>query len=153
LNPRLDLLQPYPFERLRALLAGATPPVGLRHIPLSIGEPKHTPPAFIGDALVRSLGESLGSYPVALGLPELRSAIARWLQRRFELATGAVSPEHNVLPVNGTREALFSFVQAAVDTESGARGTRPLVLMPNPLTPGTSARYCSCARPATRRAR
>ena len=153
MNPRLDLLQPYPFERLRALLAGATPPVGLRHIPLSIGEPKHTPPAFIGDALVRSLGESLGSYPVALGLPELRSAIARWLERRFELATGAVSPGHNVLPVNGTREALFSFVQAAVDTESGARGRRPLVLLPNPfyqiyegaaLLAGAQPRFLNC---------
>jgi len=153
LNPRLDLLQPYPFERLRAVLAGATPPVGLRHIPLSIGEPKHTPPAFIGEALVRSLGESLGSYPVALGLPELRAAIARWLERRFELSAGSVSPEHNVLPVNGTREALFSFVQAAVDTESGARGTRPLVLMPNPfyqiyegaaLLAGAEPRFLNC---------
>jgi N-succinyldiaminopimelate aminotransferase len=133
MNPRLELLQAYPFERLRALLAGVAPPVGLRHIPLSIGEPKHAPPAFIGATLVQSLGESLGSYPLVLGRLELREAIARWLERRFALAGGSVSPDHNVLPVNGTREALFSFVQAAVDTESGARGSRPLVLMPNPF--------------------
>ncbi|MEY2920319.1 MAG: LL-diaminopimelate aminotransferase, partial [Pseudomonadota bacterium] len=82
MNPRLDLLQPYPFEQLRALLAGAVPPASLRHIPLSIGEPKHAPPAFIGRALVGALDQSLGSYPVALGLPQLREAIARWLERR-----------------------------------------------------------------------
>ena len=77
MNPRLDLLRPYPFEQLRALLAGAAPPVSLRPIPLSIGEPRHTPPAFVAEDLVRALGESLGSYPVALGLPQLREAIAR----------------------------------------------------------------------------
>ena len=130
MNPRLELLQAYPFERLRTLLAGVAPPTGLRHVALSIGEPKHAPPAFIGAALLQSLGESLGSYPLALGRPELREAIARWLERRFALAGGSVSPDDNVLPVNGTREALFSFVQAALDTESGAR---PLVLMPNPF--------------------
>jgi len=133
LNPLLDLLQPYPFERLRTLLAGAMPPAHLRHIPLSIGEPKHTPPAFIAEALVRALGESLGSYPVALGLPALREAIARWLERRFALPPGTVRADDMVLPVNGTREALFSFVQAVVDTGTGAARARPLVLMPNPF--------------------
>ena len=133
MNPRLDLLQPYPFERLRALLAGAMPPASLRPIPLSIGEPRHTPPAFVAEALVRALGESLGSYPVALGLPQLREAIARWLERRFGLPAQTVRAEDMVLPVNGTREALFSFVQAAVDAESAAHGSRPLVLMPNPF--------------------
>jgi len=131
MNPRLDRLQPYPFERLRALLAGAVAPVGLRHIPLSIGEPRHAPPAFIGEALVAALAASLGSYPVALGLPELRQAIARWLERRFMLADGAVDHERMVLPVNGTREALFAFVQAVIDTT--ARGAPPCVLMPNPF--------------------
>ena len=134
MNNRLDLLQPYPFERLRSLLAGAMPPAGLRHIPLSIGEPKHTPPAFVAEALIGALAESLGSYPVALGLPVLREAIARWLERRFSLPSGAVRADDMVLPVNGTREALFSFVQAAVDAGHGAPGTqRPLVLMPNPF--------------------
>jgi N-succinyldiaminopimelate aminotransferase len=153
LNPRLDLLQPYPFERLRALLAGAVPPASLRPIPLSIGEPRHMPPAFIGEALVRALGESLGSYPVALGLPQLRETIARWLERRFGLPAQAVRADDMVLPVNGTREALFSFVQAAIDAESTARGARSLVLMPNPfyqiyegaaLLAGAEPRFMDC---------
>ncbi len=153
MNPRLDLLQPYPFEQLRTLLAAAVPPVTLRHIPLSIGEPRHAPPAFISEALVSALGESLGSYPVALGLPQLRAAIARWLERRFDLPTQAVRADDMVLPVNGTREALFSFVQAAVDPAAAARGSRPLVLMPNPfyqiyegaaLLAGAEPRYLDC---------
>jgi N-succinyldiaminopimelate aminotransferase len=153
LNPRLDLLQPYPFERLRTLLAGARPPTALPHIPLSIGEPRHPPPAFIAEALTRALGESLGSYPVALGLPLLREAIARWLERRFRLPAGAVRADDMVLPVNGTREALFSLVQAAVDSGAGARGARPLVLMPNPfyqiyegaaLLAGAEPRFLDC---------
>jgi len=128
MNPRLASLQPYPFERLRNLLAGAAPPASLHHIPLSIGEPRHAPPAFIRAALIDALG-TLGSYPLALGLPELRAAIARWLERRFGLPGGGVRPEDMVLPVNGTREGLFAFVQAAVDTSS----PRPAVLMPNPF--------------------
>jgi len=128
MNPRLELLRPYPFERLRTLLAGATPPAALRHIPLSIGEPKHTPPAFVGEALTRAL-DTLGSYPLALGLPELRTTLARWLERRFSLPARAVDPDTMVLPVNGTREGLFAFVQAVVDTGRPA----PAVLMPNPF--------------------
>ena len=130
MNPRLDLLQPYPFERLRALLAGAVPPASLRPIPLSIGEPRHMPPAFIGEALVRALGESLGSYPVALGLPQLRETIARWLERRFGLPAQAVRADDMVLPVNGTREALFSFVQCLINPQVTEK---PLVVMPNPF--------------------
>jgi N-succinyldiaminopimelate aminotransferase len=150
LNARIDLLHPYPFERLRSLLAGAAPPASLRHIPLSIGEPRHTPPDFIATALRDSLQESLGSYPVALGLPTLREAIARWLERRFKLPAGAVDADAMVLPVNGTREALFSYVQAAVDTSGDSR---PLVLMPNPfyqiyegaaLLAGAEPRYLDC---------
>jgi N-succinyldiaminopimelate aminotransferase len=149
-NPRLDLLQPYPFERLRALFAGARPPVGLPHIPLSIGEPKHPPPEFIGAALTGAL-HGLGRYPLVAGLPELRGAIARWLEFRFALDAGTVDAETMVVPVNGTREALFSFVQAAVDAES--RRDRPLVLMPNPfyqiyegaaLLAGAEPRYLDC---------
>ncbi len=149
MNPRLALLQPYPFERLRGLLAGAQPPAGLRHIPLSIGEPKHAPPAFIGQALGASLS-SLGTYPLAIGLPELRTAVARWLERRFALPDGAVRAEDMVLPVNGTREALFAFVQAAVDAGTTPR---PLVLMPNPfyqiyegaaLLAGAEPAYLNC---------
>jgi N-succinyldiaminopimelate aminotransferase len=128
MNPRLARLQPYPFERLRALLAGAAPPAGLAHIPLSIGEPRHTPPPFIAEALTRAL-PSLGTYPLVLGLPELREAIAKWLARRFGLHAGSVRAGDMVLPVNGTREGLFAFVQAAVD----ASRPHPAVLMPNPF--------------------
>ena len=148
MNPRLELLRPYPFERLRALLAGATPPAALPHIPLSIGEPKHAPPPFVGRALTEALG-TLGTYPQALGIPELRAAIARWLERRFRLPAGAVDAESMVLPVNGTREGLFAFVQAVVDAD----GAAPAVLMPNPfyqiyegaaLLAGAEPVYLSC---------
>lgn len=128
MNPRLDLLRPYPFERLRTLLAGAQPPPSLPHIPLSIGEPKHTPPPFVGAALTAAL-HTLGSYPLALGLPELRETIARWLERRFALPAGSVDAGSMVLPVNGTREGLFAFVQAVVDASRPA----PAVWMPNPF--------------------
>ena len=129
MNPRLALLQPYPFERLRALLAGTEPPTALTHIPLSIGEPRHAPPPFVGEALVAAL-DTLGHYPLTLGLGALREAIAQWLERRFALPDATVDPATMVLPVNGTREALFACVQAAVDASGHAR---PLVLMPNPF--------------------
>jgi N-succinyldiaminopimelate aminotransferase len=128
MNPRLASLRPYPFERLRSLLDGSVPPPGLKHIALSIGEPKHAPPKFIAEALTAALS-SLGSYPLALGLPELRATIAAWLERRFDLATGSVQPDDMVLPVNGTREGLFAFVQAAADQTRD----RAAVLMPNPF--------------------
>jgi N-succinyldiaminopimelate aminotransferase len=127
MNPLLDRLYPYPFERLAALTAGVTPPVDRRPIALSIGEPRHAPPAFIGDALVGAL-DRLAVYPKAAGLPELRSACAGWLERRFALGAGAVDPATMVIPVNGTREGLFSFVQAVLDPAAGG-----LVLMPNPF--------------------
>jgi N-succinyldiaminopimelate aminotransferase len=150
MNPRLRQLRPYPFERLRALLADATPPAGLRHIPLSIGEPKHTPPAFVAEALTRAL-DTLGSYPLAAGLPGLREVIARWLERRFGLPSGSVDADAMVLPVNGTREGLFAFVQAVVDSSRPA----PAVLMPNPfyqiyegaaLLAGAEPVYLNCDR-------
>jgi N-succinyldiaminopimelate aminotransferase len=127
MNPALSELRPYPFERLRALLAGAEPPAHLPHISLSIGEPRHAPPKFVIDALTANL-HTMGSYPLTLGLPEFRAAAAGWLTRRFKLPAGAVDPQTMVLPVNGTREALFAFVQAVVD-----RSRDPLVAMPNPF--------------------
>lgn len=127
MNPLLDRLHPYPFERLSALLAGAAPPAGMPHIALSIGEPRHAPPAFVGDALVRTL-DRLGVYPKAAGLPELRAACAGWLERRFGLGAGTVDGDAMVIPVNGTREGLFSFVQAVLDPAAGG-----LVMMPNPF--------------------
>ncbi len=128
MNPRLKSLRPYPFERLRELLAGAKPPASLKPIPLAIGEPKHAPPPFVAEALTNALA-SLGSYPLALGLPEFRQAVARWLEQRFQLVPASVRADDMVLPVNGTREGLFAFVQAAVDETR----SRPAVLMPNPF--------------------
>lgn len=127
MNPRLEKLHAYPFERLARLKAGATPPAGLEHIAMSIGEPQHTPPAFVLDSLRENL-HRLGSYPATAGLPEFRASVAWWLQRRFDLPIGSVNPETMVLPVNGTREALFAFVQAVIDDR-----TQPLVAMPNPF--------------------
>jgi N-succinyldiaminopimelate aminotransferase len=129
-NERLELLTAYPFERLARLKAGATPPAGLAHIAMSIGEPKHAPPAFVIDALRANLGK-LDSYPATIGLPETRAACAAWLRRRFSVE---VSAESMVLPVNGTREALFSFVQAMVgDAGPPASRSGPVVAMPNPF--------------------
>ncbi len=128
MNPRLDQLTAYPFERLARLKAGITPPAALPHIAMSIGEPRHAPPAFVVDALRCALGK-LDSYPATAGLPETRAACAAWLERRFGLR-GRVDPAAMVLPVNGTREALFSFVQAVVST---AGASRPAVAMPNPF--------------------
>src|SRR5437588_356740 len=127
MNPRLEALHAYPFERLARLKAGITAPSQLEPIAMSIGEPQHTPPAFLLEALRRHL-DRLGSYPATAGLPELRAACAGWLTRRYGLSAGSVDADTMVLPVNGTREALFAFVQAAVD---GARA--PLVAMPNPF--------------------
>lgn len=128
MNGRLTRLAAYPFERLARLKAGSTPPASLPHIAMSIGEPRHAPPALVLDALQANLAR-LDSYPVTAGLPETRGAIARWLERRFGVS---VVPETMVLPVNGTREALFSFVQAVVDTSAGPAGP-PVVAMPNPF--------------------
>ncbi|MFZ5540263.1 MAG: succinyldiaminopimelate transaminase [Pseudomonadota bacterium] len=125
MNPDLGKLQPYPFEQLRALLAGATPPAHLPHVNLSIGEPKHATPPFIFDALTKAL-PGLAQYPSTIGVPELREAIAAWVAHRFGLP--AVDPATQVLPVNGSREALFAFAQAVVDRTRDA-----LVILPNPF--------------------
>jgi N-succinyldiaminopimelate aminotransferase len=128
MNPALSRLWPYPFERLRELLAGAAPPANLAHISLSIGEPRHTPPAFVLEALTNNL-HTLNSYPASHGLPQFRASVANWLNRRFALPTGArVDPDTMVLPANGTREALFAVVQALTD-----RSREPIVVMPNPF--------------------
>lgn len=126
MNPYLEKLHRYPFERLARLTEGLEPS-SKPHIAMSIGEPRHQPPPFIAEALINGL-ETMGSYPVALGLPELRQAAAGWLERRFGLGKNAVDAERMVLPLNGTREGLFAFVQSVID----ARG-ESLVLMPNPF--------------------
>jgi N-succinyldiaminopimelate aminotransferase len=125
MNPDLAKLQPYPFEKLRLLFAGVTPDPGHAPISLSIGEPKHATPAFIMEALTRHLG-GLAAYPATAGLPSLREAIAAWLVRRYNLP--AVDPVTQVLPVNGSREALFAIAQVVVDRTRDA-----VVLCPNPF--------------------
>jgi len=127
MNPDLSLLHPYPFEKLATLFKGHTAPADLKPIALSIGEPKHASPAFVAEAIARHIG-GLSTYPTTLGLPVLREAIAHWLTQRFGLK--AVDAGTQVLPVNGTREALFSFTQAVVDRSVSEK---PLVLMPNPF--------------------
>ncbi len=127
MNPNLAKLHTYPFEKLAQLKAGVTPPNKLAHIAMSIGEPKHAAPGFVLDELSARLGE-LGSYPTTIGLPLLRETAARWLERRFALPSATVNAETMLLPVNGTREALFAFAQAMIDPAAGA-----VVAMPNPF--------------------
>src|SRR5581483_8675970 len=122
-NPLLARLQPYPFERMRGLLADLASRAGLKAIDLSIGEPKHATPQFIKDALVAAL-DGLASYPKTAGLDELRQAIAGWLARRYGIP--APDPATQVLPINGSREALFSFAQTVL-----APGGK--VVSPNPF--------------------
>jgi N-succinyldiaminopimelate aminotransferase len=126
MNPRLSALQPYAFERLRALLNGVTPNPALRPINLSIGEPKHPTPALICNALADAL-EGLAVYPATAGTPALREAVADWLGRRYALP--ALDPATEVLPVNGSREALFAFAQTVIDPGNG--GSK--VVCPNPF--------------------
>jgi len=128
MNPLLDLLKPYPFERLAELKKNIHPNGQLKHIPLSIGEPKHEPPAFVLDAI--NMNQSgLAKYPSTHGLPELRKALSDWIEKRYQLSDGQINPETQVLPVNGSREGLFSFAQAAIDKSK----KDPLVVMPNPF--------------------
>jgi N-succinyldiaminopimelate aminotransferase len=124
-NPELSSLHPYPFEKLRALFSGVAPPAPTP-IRLSIGEPQHATPEFIRRSLVDHL-DGLSTYPTTAGSEPLRAAIAAWFTRRYDLR--ALDPVSQVLPVNGTREALFAFAQAVVD---GSKPD-PLVVSPNPF--------------------
>ncbi|PCE28960.1 succinyldiaminopimelate transaminase [Paraburkholderia acidicola] len=130
MNPLLDSLQPYPFEKLRALFKGVTPPAGLPHISFGIGEPKHPTPTLIRDAVVASL-DGLASYPATLGSEALRVAIARWVTWRYALPP--VDPATQVLPVAGSREALFALAQTVIDPARTAGGEPAIVLCPNPF--------------------
>ncbi len=126
MNPLLSKLQPYPFERLRQLFAGVTPNSDQRHISLGIGEPKHATPPFIMQALTDALGTGLSGYPATAGEPALRQACAAWVERRYGLKLDAAT---QVLPVLGSREALFSLAQTVIDpTRPGAT-----VVSPNPF--------------------
>ena len=126
MNPRLDTLQPYPFEKLRLLLAQAgTPPAGLRAINLSIGEPKHAAPQCVKDAIVGAL-DGLSSYPPTKGDPKLRQAISDWIGKRYNIP--CPNPETQVLPALGSREALFAFAQVVLDSTKDG-----IVVCPNPF--------------------
>ncbi len=140
MNPNLDLLQPYPFQKLRDLFQGTEPNPALKHINLSIGEPKHPTPAFIKDSLTRNLG-GLANYPTTQGSPALREAIAAWAEKRYGVV---LDPASQILPVNGSREALFAFAQAVIDPsplppavggdEAPLRDRhKPVLLSPNPF--------------------
>jgi N-succinyldiaminopimelate aminotransferase len=125
-NPNLEKLHPYPFEKLRQLFSGVAPNPGYTPISLGIGEPKHATPAFIEKALVHAV-DGLAHYPSTHGSEQLRAAIAGWIERRYGVP--ALDPATMVLPVNGSREALFAFAQCVID------GSRPgaLVVCPNPF--------------------
>jgi N-succinyldiaminopimelate aminotransferase len=125
MNPDLQKLQPYPFEKLTALKAQVSPNNSLSPIALSIGEPKHPAPPFVTQCLKDNISK-VENYPTTKGLPVLRETIAKWLKQRFGLTH--ISSEHQILPVNGTREALFAFTQAVID-----RSKNGLVVSPNPF--------------------
>jgi N-succinyldiaminopimelate aminotransferase len=127
MNQDLAHLQPYPFEKLAKLKHGITPPNDIEHIALSVGEPKHPTPKIITDALLNHL-HTLGQYPTTKGLDALRQSIAAWLTQRFSISASAINPNSQILPVSGTREALFSFAQCIVQ-----RGNNAIVMMPNPF--------------------
>jgi N-succinyldiaminopimelate aminotransferase len=127
MNNALQQLQPYPFEKLRALLGAVTPNPDKRPIALSIGEPKHKSPEFVAKALADNL-DQMAVYPTTAGIPALREAIAQWCERRFNLPAGWLDATRHVLPVNGTREALFAFTQTVVN-----RSDNGLVVSPNPF--------------------
>ncbi|MDP1665653.1 MAG: succinyldiaminopimelate transaminase [Methylobacter sp.] len=135
MTPNLKHLHPYPFEKLAQLKLGIVPPANKPHIALSMGEPTHATPHLIQEALLTHL-HGLANYPTTKGIPELRLAIAEWISRRFQIPADAVNPETQVLPVNGTREALFSFAQCLIDPTGTAPSlaiTAPVVIMPNPF--------------------
>ncbi|PID49567.1 MAG: succinyldiaminopimelate transaminase [Proteobacteria bacterium] len=127
MNSHLQHLQPYPFQKIRTLLEGSQLPAGLKTISLAIGEPKHPTPDFIHQAVSQNL-QGLATYPMTKGTLALRTAISQWLVKRFQLPLESIDPERHIIPVNGTREALFAFAQAVIE-----RSTHPAVLMPNPF--------------------
>lgn len=126
MNPNLNLLQPYPFQRLRDLFKGTTPNPAYTAINLSIGEPKHATPPLIKESLVHHLG-GLANYPTTLGSLELRTGISNWISRRYGIP--ALDPDTAILPVTGSREALFAFAQVIIDPSK----IKPVVISPNPF--------------------
>jgi len=128
-NPELSLLQPYPFEKLKKLFKDSQPPPHLKNINLSLGEPQDETPDFIIQAMTTALPSGLKKYPTTQGGDNLRCSITHWLTQRFNLPANLIQPSQQVLPVNGTREALFAIAQCLIDRTA----SRPLVLIPNPF--------------------
>ncbi|MDQ5889084.1 MAG: N-succinyldiaminopimelate aminotransferase [Pseudomonadota bacterium] len=126
MNPNLDLLHPYPFQKLRELFAGVTPNPALRHVNLSIGEPKHATPQLVIDSLNANMA-GLASYPTTQGSDALRRSISQWLAQRYGIPPLDIAKQ--VVPVNGSREALFAFAQAVIDSSK----PNPVVISPNPF--------------------
>ena len=124
MNSSLSLLHPYPFEKLNQLFKGIQP-ADLPLIPLSIGEPKHPAPEFVKQAIIANFSH-LSTYPNSKGIPELRQSIEKKKKNRFQL--NQISAEEHILPVSGTREGIFSFVQALINREDA-----PYIVMPNPF--------------------
>ena len=148
MNKDLSRLHRYPFEKLAELKHDLHPPENLQHIALSMGEPQHPAPQFVLESLIDNLPR-LSNYPVTRGMDALREAIAEWLVRRFSLDSQRLDPASNILPVSGTREALFAIAQCVVDRSVG----NALVMMPNPFyqiyegasfLAGAEPRYLDC---------
>lgn len=126
MNPDLYKLQPYPFQRLRDLFAGTAPNPEYQPINLSIGEPKHATPALVSSALADNLA-GLATYPTTLGIAKLRETISSWIAKRYQIPT--LNPDTEIIPVNGSREALFAFAQTVIDSSL----PQPVVISPNPF--------------------
>jgi len=124
MNPNLEKLHTYPFQKLAALKSQCASTSELKHIDLSIGEPKHAPPQFVLETLANNLA-GFSKYPATRGTDELKTAISEWATKRFSLK--GLNPDSEILPANGTREAIFSFIQCV------SRGKSRKVLMPNPF--------------------
>jgi len=127
MNPDLHLLQPYPFEKLSELTKKSFPPASLKAINLSLGEPQQAPPDFLLQAMHAALAQGLSKYPSTQGSADLRHSIAQWLEQRLPM--GSIDPQKHLLPVNGTREALFALAQCVINRQT----SQPLVLIPNPF--------------------
>jgi N-succinyldiaminopimelate aminotransferase len=130
INPRLEALADYPFDRLRTLLQDVTPPSGLTPFTLSVGEPRHAPPPLVAE-VIAACRDEWGRYPPVDGTPAFRAAVAAWLRRRFALPDAAIDPDTQILPVAGTREALF--LTALLVMHERKPGRTPVVVMPNPF--------------------
>jgi N-succinyldiaminopimelate aminotransferase len=150
MNSNIEKLHPYPFEKLAQLKAGITPPAHLNPISLSIGEPTHNAPEFVKRRFSDSLNE-LNRYPTTRGIKELRETIALWLEKRFSLKKQSLDVDSNILPVCGTREALFAFVQSTIANET--QSEQPLLVLPNPfyqiyegaaILAGADVNYINC---------